>query len=237
MRDEARARPDFGLTLAFSASLAVNAGFINAIALLSLFSVAVSHVTGSTSTLGAALGQGDFSEIRTVGLVIVAYFAGNVASGFLIHDQEVKPGRRYSAALLVQALLIAFGIWFFDQDQLMATYLLACACGLQNGMATRYSGATVRTSHMSGIVTDLGILLGQRLRGHRVSSWRAQLLLALFAGFLAGGILAGLLFEVWDYRALWLYVTFTILLALSLRSLLPPVLRRGSPRGRGRSSS
>jgi uncharacterized membrane protein YoaK (UPF0700 family) len=228
MHDEANARPDFGLTLAFSASLALNAGFINAIALLSLFSLAVSHVTGSTSNLGAALGQGDFAEVRTLALVIAAYFTGNVISGFLIHDQEIRPGRRYSAALLVQALLIAVGIWFFDQDQLMATYLLACACGLQNGMATRYSGATVRTSHMSGIVTDLGILLGQRLRGKRVGSWRAQLLLTLFTGFVAGGILAGLLFEAWDYRALWLSVVFTILLALSLRSLLPPFLSPGS---------
>jgi uncharacterized membrane protein YoaK (UPF0700 family) len=74
-------------------------------------------------------------------------------------------------------------------------------------MATRYSGATVRTSHMTGIVTDLGILFGQRMRGKSIGLWRVQLLSALFAAFLCGGILAGIVFQSWGYRALWISVT------------------------------
>jgi hypothetical protein len=55
-------------------------------------------------------------------------------------------------------------------------------------MAGPFSGAVVRTSHMSGIVTDLGTFLGQWLRGAAADFRRVRLHAALFAGFFGGGI-------------------------------------------------
>jgi uncharacterized membrane protein YoaK (UPF0700 family) len=208
-RDKERAvHPDFGFALSAGVLLALNAGFINAIGLLSLFNLAVSHVTGSTTNLGTAIAGGDLSQVGTLVLVITSYFIGNVIAGFLVNDEELNPGhrRRYGLVLLVEAIIIVTAIWFFNQERLLANYALAVACGLQNGMATRYSGATVRTSHMTGIVTDLGILFGQRMRGKSVNLWRVQLLSALFAAFLCGGILAGIVYPSWGYRALWISV-------------------------------
>lgn len=201
-------RPDFGFALGAGVLLALNAGFINAIGLLSLFNLAVSHVTGSTSNLGLAIAEGDLSQVGTLALVITAYFTGNVISGFMINDVELKPGNRhrYGLALLVEAIILLGAIWFFKQDRLLANFLLAFACGLQNGMATRYSGATVRTSHMSGIVTDMGILVGQRVRGNNKNFWRMKLFLPLFLAFLTGGILAGVAFQLWNYYALWISI-------------------------------
>jgi len=197
--------------------LALNAGFLNAIGLLSVFSLAVSHVTGSISNLGTAIARGDLARVGTLAAVIVAYFAGNVIAGFLVSDEEVQPGhkQRYGFVLLAQTIFVVVSIWFFRQEQLLANYALAVACGMQNGMATRYSGATVRTSHMTGLITDLGILLGQRIRGATISSWRAQLLSALFIAFLSGGILAGITFQFWGYRALWVSVAGTGLAGLN----------------------
>ena len=213
-------RPDFGFALSAGVLLALNAGFINAIGLLSLFNLAVSHVTGSTSNLGTAIARGDRAHAASMTLVIVSYFTGNVISGFLVNDEKLNPGhrRRYGLVLLVQAILLVAAIWFFKHERILANYAMAVACGLQNGMATRYSGATVRTSHMTGIVTDLGILFGQRMRGKSVSLWRVQLLSALFAAFLCGGILAGIVFQSWGYRALWISVFGTAAAGLSYSS-------------------
>jgi uncharacterized membrane protein YoaK (UPF0700 family) len=218
--EERTERPDFGFALSAGVLLALNAGFVNAIGLLSLFNLAVSHVTGSTSNMGTAIARGDLVQVGTLVVVIASYFSGNVIAGFVVNDEELKPGHRhrYGLVLLVQTVSVVAAIWFFKQERILANYALAIACGVQNGMATRYSGATVRTSHMTGLVTDLGILLGQRLRGTPVGLWRVQLLAALFAAFLGGGILAGVVFQSWGYRALWLSAIGTGLAGLSYSS-------------------
>jgi uncharacterized membrane protein YoaK (UPF0700 family) len=67
-------------------------------------------------------------------------------------------------------------------------YAAACATGLQNAMASAYSGAVVRTTHVSGMFTDLGIYLGHALRGLPINMKRLQLSFLVISGFLCGGI-------------------------------------------------
>ena len=88
-------------------------------------------------------------------------------------------------------------------------WLAAAACGLQNAMIGTYSGAVVRTTHVSGIVTDLGTYLGQWLRGVHVDARRVRLYGALFSGFLGGGIASSLVFPYWGERSLLLPATLT----------------------------
>jgi uncharacterized membrane protein YoaK (UPF0700 family) len=81
-------------------------------------------------------------------------------------------------------------------------WLAAAACGLQNAMAGTFSGAVVRTSHMSGIVTDLGTCLGQWLRGAGADARRVRLYAALFGGFFCGGVASAVAFPHWQERTL-----------------------------------
>ena len=55
--------------------------------------------------------------------------------------------------------------------------LASAACGLQNALATTYSGAIVRTTHVTGIFTDLGIMLGAIFRGQTLDYRKAKLFL------------------------------------------------------------
>lgn len=206
-RDEdGSAQPTLNFALWAAVLLALNAGYINAVGLLSFFNLAVSHVTGSVSNLGIAFAEGDLSQIQTLALVIMSFAAGNVVAGFLVVQEELQSGQRYVPAFLAEAALIVAAILLFDLERQLANYLLAAAMGLQNGLATRYSGATVRTSHMSGVVTDLGILVGRRLAGTSVGRWRAQVLSALLGGFLAGAVVAGIAYRSWGHRVLWISV-------------------------------
>jgi len=59
-------------------------------------------------------------------------------------------------------LLLCLTVVLSDSE--IAAYLAIAACGLQNGMATSYSGAVIRTTHVTGIATDVGLLLGRMLR-------------------------------------------------------------------------
>ncbi|WP_156312572.1 DUF1275 family protein [Marinagarivorans algicola] len=62
--------------------------------------------------------------------------------------------------------------------------MASSACGLQNALITIYSGAVIRTTHTTGIFTDLGIMLGSKLRGEPFDKRKALLFLVIICGLL-----------------------------------------------------
>jgi uncharacterized membrane protein YoaK (UPF0700 family) len=59
-------------------------------------------------------------------------------------------------------------------------------------MVSTYSGATFRTTHLSGIFTDLGIYLGQRMRGLQVDMLRIHVCVLVASHFIVGAVLGTL---------------------------------------------
>jgi uncharacterized membrane protein YoaK (UPF0700 family) len=88
------------------------------------------------------------------------------------------------------------------------------ACGLQNAMATTYSGAVVRTTHLSGMFTDLGIGLGHALRGMALPKRRLALSALIISGFFTGSVMGAWLFRRLGYDALIVPATLTGLVGL-----------------------
>jgi Predicted membrane protein len=82
--------------------------------------------------------------------------------------------------------------------------------GVQNAMVSHYKGTIIRTTHLSGVLTDLGLALGYKARGLPVESKRVVLHLLILAGFIVGGILASWLYPYLKLNA------FLIPAALSL---------------------
>ena len=75
------------------------------------------------------------------------------------------------------SLLLYVSVPLLEHKSAYGMYATACACGLQNAMVSTYSEAVVRTTHVSGMFTDLGIFLGHALRGLPVDSRRLRLCL------------------------------------------------------------
>ena len=183
-------------------ALACVAGMVNVIGYLGFEHQAVSHLTGTTSLLGAALAQGDLRAIVHLWGMLIAFCVGAMLSGLVIQDQTLKLGRRYGVALALEAALLLLSIPLFKQQQIWGALLAAMACGLQNAMVTTYSGAVVRTTHLSGMFTDLGIGLGHLLRGMPVPMRRLTLSGLIISGFLGGGVLGAWFYRHWGYDAL-----------------------------------
>ena len=183
-------------------ALACVAGMVNVIGYLGFEHQAVSHLTGTTSLLGAALAQGDLRAIVHLWGMLIAFCVGAMLSGLVIQDQTLKLGRRYGVALALEAALLLLSIPLFKQQQIWGALLAAMACGLQNAMVTTYSGAAVRTTHLSGMFTDLGIGLGQLLRGMPLPMRRLTLSGLIISGFLGGGVLGAWFYRHWGYDAL-----------------------------------
>lgn len=183
-------------------ALACVAGMVNVIGYLGFEHQAVSHLTGTTSLLAAALASGDWRAVGHLWGVLIAFCAGAMLSGMIIQDSTLQLGRRYGVALALEAVLLVAATQLFKQEQIWGALLAAMACGLQNAMVTTFSGAAVRTTHLSGMFTDLGVGLGHLLRGMPLPMRRLTLSGLIISGFLAGGMLGALLFRHLHYDAL-----------------------------------
>ena len=184
--------------------LAFLAGMINVVGLLGFEHQAVTHLTGTTSMLAAAVANGDGAATLHFAVIIGAFVAGCALSGFLLQNSVLQLGRRYAVALLIESILLCGAVPLLQRHQLSGLYAAACACGLQNGMVSTYTGAVVRTTHVSGMFTDLGIFLGHWLRGLPVDRRRLRLCFLVITGFLGGGVAGAWVFHRLDYATLYI---------------------------------
>lgn len=204
--------------------LAFVAGIVNVVGLVGFGRQAVTHLTGTTTLLGAAIAHADGPGIVHFAAIIGSFVAGAVLSGFIIQDSTLRLGRRYGIALLLESALLCAAVPLLRRENAFGIYAAACACGLQNAMVSTYSGAVVRTTHLSGMITDLGIFLGHFLRGLAVDRLRLRLCVLVISGFLGGGIAGALLFRSFDYATLYFPAALTAGAALAYA-----VYRRTSP--------
>ncbi len=182
--------------------LAACAGCVNAAGLIGLHHQALSHMSGTAAILGAELARGEMAAVRHALLVLSFFFLGCVFSGVLIHNSTLQLGRRYGIALVCESALLFAATWLLLRGQGAGDFLAAMACGLQNALATSYSGAVIRTTHITGIMTDLGLAAGAALRRDPVDRRRTGLYVLLALGFVGGSVLGGLGYVAIGFRTL-----------------------------------
>jgi len=193
----------------FSAfALAWAAGTINAVGFLGIHH-GLSHMSGPVTSLGNELASGQMSPAWDIFIVVTSFFAGCTLSSLIIGHGFLQLGRGYGFVLLIESAALLASWWLFLHGTYGAECLAALACGLQNAMVSSYSGAVVRTTHVTGIITDLGIALGQLLRRQAVDGRRAGLYSVLLAGFFLGGVCGSLGFYRIGYNALLMPAALT----------------------------
>jgi len=183
--------------------LAAVAGVVNAVGFV-LLGRHTSHMTGQVAAAGEALGHGD-SLGAVQAIKLVGAFVVGAATAAALLDLTAAHRSRYTAVLALEALVLAASaVWASrSATQLASLPLALCfAMGLQNAIVTRISGAVVRTTHLTGVLTDFGMecvrvvrwffgARGQRPGQQRAAQLeRASLHVALVVSFL-GGATAG----------------------------------------------
>lgn len=168
--------------------LALVAGYVNVILLMS-FATPVSHVTGSLAHLALDGARHDTSHFRLAASMVVAFLAGAALTGFWTGGQMFQHRRRYGAVFILQGLAFGLAAHWLAGAVWLAVPFAAFGCGMQNALASSYRGLNLRTTHMTGIVTDLGVLLGLRALGQQIGGWRLLLLTLIFVGYLLGTFL------------------------------------------------
>lgn len=197
--------------------LAFVAGCVNAVGVLGFEHQAVSHLSGTATLLGIGLSRLGDSSLIHMFFILISFFIGSALSGFLLSSSKLTLGRHYDTALLIEALLLLVSIYLLLNGSLYGHYLTSAACGLQNGLATSFSGAIIRTTHLTGIFTDLGLMFGATLRGERFDRRKLSLFLLIIFGFVSGASLGAYLFAKLQFVSLAIPAVICLLLALMYR--------------------
>lgn len=248
-RRTASANRHLGLSLAFVAGAANAGGFL-------AVEQYTSHMTGIVSSMADNLATGQLILVG-IGLgSLIAFMAGAAYSSILINwGRHNRMHSEYAYPLLWEAMmLLCFGLMgaYLELHQngfIPITVMLLCfIMGLQNAIITKISNAEIRTTHMTGIVTDIGIELGKMFyinareesahyKPVHANKTRLKLLLSLLAAFFCGALAGAFGFKYIGYSATIPLAVLLVLLAIvplvdDARTRLRLFLRRhGQDRG------
>ena len=217
--------------------LAFNAGAVNAGGFLVLH-LYTSHMTGFASQLADGFVLGKSALVLNAAGAILAFVAGAAVCAILVNwgRQHHFHGVYALPLALEAALMFPFGLmgaitltWSTPFAVPLTVLLLSFIMGLQNAVGSKTSGGSIRTTHMTGNITDLGMEIGKMLywNGRRGSAQAATVFhnhlrmrsaAGLIAAFVIGGAVGALGFK---------YVGFICvvpLAALLLAVSVPPLL-------------
>jgi uncharacterized membrane protein YoaK (UPF0700 family) len=210
-----------GVTLCFVAG-ATNAGGFLAVGQYT------SHMTGVVSSVADNLVLGQLALVLAGLASLAAFTGGAMATAWMVNwglrrNLQSAYGRPLllEAGLLLLFGLVGTGINFSASFFAPLTVLVLCfIMGLQNAVITKISHAEIRTTHVTGLVTDLGIELGKLLYVNRLNqatpvranTKKLNIQLMLIGSFFGGGILGALGFKHVGFVATIPLAVFLVLL-------------------------
>lgn len=184
---------------------AFSAGMVNVTSLIIFFAF-TSNVTGHYAILAEEISKGNWYQASVVFAWIFMFFIGNFVSNIIIINFNKKNSyAAHSAPLIIEILcLLAIGFYghFYYKETLLETELMVgtmlFAMGIQNGLTASISNFSVKTTHLTGLTTDVGILTAmftkKKYRQNKALRSKLNVLLAIAASYLSGGILAGVIY-------------------------------------------
>jgi len=193
-------------------AMAFVAGAVNAGGYLAV-SHYTSHMTGVVSSMADEVAEGDLVTAGAALAMMLSFLGGAfVCTTLISFGQRRRMRSRYALTLVLEAaLMLIFGFMGNRLQEevkftLPLTVMLLCfIMGLHNAVTSIISGAAVRTTHLTGTVTDIGIELSRlayvNIHNHHgrerivANRQKLTLLLLILASFLGGGVVGALGFK------------------------------------------
>jgi len=208
--------------------LGMTAGFVNAAGFLA-FAVLTTNVTGHAALFAERIAQQDWKTARVVALWMLLFLTGSFICSLIV--SRIGRNQRYSYVIPItieMAILLCITLFgHYYKNTLVAKECFAgsllFAMGMQNSMVSLVSGSIVRTTHLTGTFTDLGIELAQMLKkkteDRAILKTRIKLRIAIIIFFMFGALTGAFLFRFFSFHA------FGIPAAILLFTLIADVFR------------
>lgn len=199
--------------LGIASLLGFVAGLVNVVGFFSVQKL-TTNVTGHFAYFVDETFKQDFSAAFHVALYIFFFFLGAFISNFIVEIYaRKKENELYVIPAITEALILAIiafsGNYLIRESPDLIAFSLLFAMGMQNSLVTSISHSVVRTTHLTGLFTDMGIEFSQLFfykdQDHKKKLIKSiKLRLTIIWMFFAGGLVGGMLYEGVGIKALFL---------------------------------
>lgn len=191
--------------------LAIVAGYTDAVCFVALLGVFVSHMSGTSTRLAVEVGRGHWFRALPFAVVVVAFFAGCVASSWHL---GAGPTRALRGLLCAEAALLlvvgAVGAVTADAGEVSRDTAVrltlggmgALAMGMQASAVRRATGITVNTTYVSGMLAHAGEQAAAWLRKESGALRSLALHGGVWAAFVGGGAVGAFAVTRWGIGVL-----------------------------------
>lgn len=181
--------------------LSLTAGYVNAAGFLA-FAVLTTNVTGHAAIFTKLLYEGDLAAAGWIGLWMLLFLAGAMVSALIVLLIGRQQRYAYVLPLLIEIGILLLVGWLGYKHTQQPGWLagaLLFAMGVQNAMVSMISGHVVRTTHLTGMFTDLGIELSSLVKANTDKRSELMAMIGLrtiiIVSFMAGGLAGGFLYH------------------------------------------
>jgi len=207
-----RSKRRFFHDLGLASLLSMAAGAVNSAGFFA-FDVLTTNVTGHMALLANDLVADNWKAASMKALWMMLFLFGAFMSSFIMQLLRNFPLIASIIPLLLEIVILSvityLGYYFYEYSLTISQVLtggLLFAMGLQNALITITSGAVIRTTHLTGLFTDLGVNLAHFLfPSHKErennDKKKLTLLLTIAISFFMGGITGGFLFASYLFLA------------------------------------
>jgi uncharacterized membrane protein YoaK (UPF0700 family) len=205
-------------------STAFIAGMVNVSSLVLFFSF-TSNITGYFAILADEISNGRWFQVVVVFSWISLFFLGSFLSNFLIIQGTLKSVLlTHSIPLILEVICFlivgSYGVLFYTETLIeteLLVSLLLFAMGIQNGLTASISNFSVKSTHLTGLTTDLAIhlsmLLKPSFKHNKQIRDKVKLLSSIALGYLIGGIVAGSVTHFFQFYVFYV-ISFAMILVL-----------------------
>lgn len=166
-----------------------NAGYMNLLTFHSCYQLPSSHITGLITRLGYELYVLNAQMFLIVLGNFLIYLLGTIGSGYFLETRDFVLTASHYYAVIAEILCIAI-IHFCSRNCLVVLFLSSLTLGLQNGITSSFSNNTLRSTHFTGMITDVGMCIGQMMKKDFNHAPKFKIWIASLLSYFLGGLVA-----------------------------------------------
>ncbi|SDH12018.1 Uncharacterized membrane protein YoaK, UPF0700 family [Flavobacterium omnivorum] len=197
------------------------AGIVNVTGVLSVHTL-TTNVTGHFAYFAEEIMKQNYIAAITFFVFTIFFLLGAFTSNFLAELISKKHPDLSHVIPISLEMIILIGVGVFGLASELSSiegkwiaFSMLFAMGIQNSLVTKISQSTVRTTHLTGLFTDLGIELSQLFfykqpEENKKLKISIYLRLSIIIFFFMGCILGGFLYNLLEMKTLFVAATFLL---------------------------
>jgi uncharacterized membrane protein YoaK (UPF0700 family) len=216
--------------LMLASSTAFVAGGVNVAGVIA-FLAFTSNITGHVANLAKNIAALDFDGVALFFGWLMLFFAGAFLSSFIINSFKHKSNyQAHAIPIVIEVCILIFvavyGNHYYQETDSEREVVIGCilfSMGLQNGVVSIISGGLIKSTHLTGLITDLGAEVAEWIhpRVEKKAEIKNKIYIrsTILSFYILGGLAAGYFFNLYEFKVF--YFVPVILLTILYYDLLP----------------